>query len=361
MKHFSIEMLPAGYGDCLWIEYGDDHETHRILIDGGLSPTHALLVEKLETLPEDRRSFDLVVCTHIDLDHISGLLKFFAKPPPGVSIGDVWFNGWKQIEPFHALLGAMQGEKLSEFIKEHGLQHNAAFNGKAVVIPDTGALRTIDLPGGMKITLLGPTAGRLTALAEEWHETITGKGLIPGEAAAGEIPEPTEEIGVLGALDVQTLATLPFKEDRSAPNGSSIAFLAEYGGKSALFTGDAFPTDILKALERWNSSTGNPRVTIDAFKISHHGGKPNTSPALLSFVNCPHYLLSSNGVSHGHPDCETIVRVLVHAPDDATRHLHFNYHTEFNSVWDDSTLRAYHKYATHYPDDGQEGIALTLI
>lgn len=360
MKHFSIKMLPAGYGDCLWIEYGDDEKTHRILIDGGLGQTHAALIEQIEALPEDQRTFELVVCTHIDLDHISGLLKFFAKPPQGVRIGDVWFNGWSQIKPYYGQLGAMQGEKLSEFIKAHQLHHNEAFDGKAVVIPATGALRTITLPGGMRITLLGPTSERLVALAEEWHTTITGKDLVPGEAV-DEIPEPTEDIGVLGDLDVATLADIPFKEDRSAPNGSSIAFLAEYGGKSALFTGDAFPTDVLKALERLNSSTGDPRVSMDAFKISHHGGKPNTSPALLSYVNCPHYLFSSNGVSHGHPDRETIARLLIHSPDDVTRQLHFNYRTDFNSCWDDSNMRDDYKYATHYPDDGQSGLEISLL
>ena len=33
---FTIEMLPAAHGDCLWIEYGSGQEVRRILIDGGL-------------------------------------------------------------------------------------------------------------------------------------------------------------------------------------------------------------------------------------------------------------------------------------------------------------------------------------
>ena len=36
---FDIEMLPAGHGDCLWIEYGDESATHRWLIDCGTQPT----------------------------------------------------------------------------------------------------------------------------------------------------------------------------------------------------------------------------------------------------------------------------------------------------------------------------------
>ena len=35
-----IEMLRAGHGDCLWIEYGDPKAPRRVLIDGGATGTH---------------------------------------------------------------------------------------------------------------------------------------------------------------------------------------------------------------------------------------------------------------------------------------------------------------------------------
>jgi hypothetical protein len=34
-KRFRITMLPALHGDCLWIEYGEEGDTHHVLIDGG--------------------------------------------------------------------------------------------------------------------------------------------------------------------------------------------------------------------------------------------------------------------------------------------------------------------------------------
>ena len=36
-----IEMLLAGHGDCLWIEYGDPQAPRRVLIDGGLGSINA--------------------------------------------------------------------------------------------------------------------------------------------------------------------------------------------------------------------------------------------------------------------------------------------------------------------------------
>ena len=67
-----IEMLRAGHGDCLWIEYGDPQHPRRVLIDGGATGTHKrALRPKLLGLPEKDRRFELLMVTHIDADHIA--------------------------------------------------------------------------------------------------------------------------------------------------------------------------------------------------------------------------------------------------------------------------------------------------
>ena len=49
---FKIEMLPAGHGDSLWIEYGDPRCPHRILVDGGLLNNVPIDVARsMSTLP----------------------------------------------------------------------------------------------------------------------------------------------------------------------------------------------------------------------------------------------------------------------------------------------------------------------
>jgi trigger factor len=45
---FNINMLPGGYGDCLWIEYGDPEKPWRILIDAGTLPTYKDLRKYIE-------------------------------------------------------------------------------------------------------------------------------------------------------------------------------------------------------------------------------------------------------------------------------------------------------------------------
>lgn len=363
--HLRIEMLPAGYGDALWIEYGNEHATHRILIDGGLASTHETLHSRLLALPEADRTMELVVCTHMDMDHINGIIRLFKDAPPHVKIGDVWFNGWDQIQGFLGNLGPSEAEQFDAYVRQHGLNKNHAFDGLAVMIPDSGPLPSVRLPGGMKITLLGPTRHRLTRLAAEWKKHVEGLKLVPGEAVdtAPIDGSPIGILGLLGTPDVTALAAIRSDQDNSTANGSSIVLLLEYGGKTALFTGDAFPSDILAALSRRNSS-GLPFFPIDAFKISHHGGKGNTSHDLLRYISSEHYLISTSGVRHEHPDVETIASILVHSARLDNRqplHLHFNYRSTHNQDWDNADLKRTHHYEAHYPAPGMQGLVLDLI
>ncbi len=46
MGIFTLELLPARFGDAIWVEYGDPRSPHRMLIDGGArSTTCATIVE----------------------------------------------------------------------------------------------------------------------------------------------------------------------------------------------------------------------------------------------------------------------------------------------------------------------------
>src|SRR3712207_1874973 len=96
-RMFTITMLPGGRGDSLWIEYGPAAAPHIVIVDGGIPGTERVLRGRLEALPANRRRVELVVVTHIDIDHIGGVLGLLTDPVPGLTIGDVWFNGWKHL------------------------------------------------------------------------------------------------------------------------------------------------------------------------------------------------------------------------------------------------------------------------
>jgi glyoxylase-like metal-dependent hydrolase (beta-lactamase superfamily II) len=72
---FRIDMQPAREGDCLWVEYGDPARPRRILIDGGRRSAYTELKKRFADLPRGQREFELLILSHMDADHIEGLLE----------------------------------------------------------------------------------------------------------------------------------------------------------------------------------------------------------------------------------------------------------------------------------------------
>ncbi len=357
---FRIEMLPAYEGDCFWVEYGQADAPSRLVIDAGRKETYGALVERLAALD---RPAELFVLTHIDDDHIFGAVPLFADARiKDNTFLDVWYNGYTHLDaavarrPEPDVLGPMNGEIFAALLLKGGHPWNESFDqGATVVVPDDGELPRVELPGEMTLTLLSPTWESLSALKRFWEREL--EDIEPGDAeAALEIfsERPSLQPDVLGALvDVEDLIARPYERDTKEPNGSSIAFLAEHGGRAVLFTGDAHPLVLEQSIERLLRERGQTTLPLDAFKISHHGSKKNTSARLLELVDCRRFLISTDGSRHGHPDQEAIARIVYrnHQQSEPTR-IYFNYRTEQNSVWDDEDLKEEWNYQTHYPPEG---------
>lgn len=363
---FDLEMLPARRGDCLWIEYGDPQAPHRVLIDGGLIATwREQLRPRIEALPVDQRRFDLLVITHIDLDHIAGILALLRDPPDGLVFDDIWFNGWPQIEDT-GVLGPRQGEAVSWWLEHRGWHWNKKFDGAAVALDDGDEPVARALTGGMQLTLLSPTRARLGKLREVWKKKIEEAGLEPGAAGAeiegvAHAEDVPLDIGILGdGLDIAQLANAPFMADRSAANGSSIAFLAEYDGRSALCAGDAFAGDVHRSVRRLLHDRGEPRLEIGALKLSHHGGRKNTSRELIESLGCRQYLFSTDGSVYRHPDNESVARVIVHGRAAGTPQLVFNHQSDRTDAWrEHPDLTGTHSCELLLPDD-ESGIRIPV-
>ena len=142
---------------------------------------------------------------------------------------------------------------------------------------------------------------------------------MPGIAAR---PLPPEGFETFGAGDVDTLAATPFRADTSKTNATSISFLFECNGVRILFTGDGGDGRIVKSLTPIAQAEGG-RLRLDALKVAHHGSAGNISQRLLDLIDCPRYLISTNGDRHAHPDPIAIARILVHGGPD--KELVFNY------------------------------------
>lgn len=241
------------------------------------------------------------------------------------------------------------------------------------MVPDDGPLPTHTLPSGMKLTLLSPTSERMTAMKAEWEAQLDDDEdpLTPGdwEAAlerfADEARLQPDALGAADwteewdASDFDTYATEPLDEDTKAPNGSSIAFVLEYGDARVLLTGDAFPSVLAAGLERYRTERQlSGPIPFDAIKLSHHGSKNNVSEELLALVACDHWLVSTNGSRHHHPSPETIARVI---EASAAPHLYFNYVSDETEVWDDEDLADERSYEATFGSDGQLVVPIVPI
>lgn len=345
---FRLVLLPASDGDCMLLSWGDDGPLHHMLVDGGRSSTYPELFKHLEGIVERRERLDLYVLTHIDGDHIGGALSYLRHPQRPIAPDCVWFNGYRQIKGGE-MRSMKQGDDYSQLLDQLGWPLNVQFD-RGVVSVET-APDEIDV-AGLKIRLLSPTAERLRALGEEWGEwraqcaerdpiaeEVRGRG-----REKPPIPDPLviEDMIADGAVDTEL------------PNGSSIAFVAEWKGVRVLLTGDAHPDVLVAALTPFAALEGG-RFRVELLKASHHGSTKNTSRELVEMLDCRRLAISTNGTIHGHPDPNSIARFIYFGVPGG-KVIYFNYETLRTSPWGSPEAQAKYGYVARYPEASQAGI-----
>ncbi|MFZ0790472.1 MAG: hypothetical protein WAM94_12725 [Chromatiaceae bacterium] len=402
---FRIEMLPAAHGDCLWIEYGSGHRVDRILIDGGPAHTYPALRERILHLPAEERRFELLVITHIDADHIEGIVRLLQDAESlSCTFERIWFNGRDQLnlvpDPAGEPLGALQGEMLGMLIADYeGRVGRDVWNrdlpGRVAALDRaTGHLPVVLLGGVCRLTLLSTDHERLLELKDNWADELrearvasgdvqtlkskleASRNLRPlGDVLGGEDEEPAEDrfempaaddrdlvdaLGdVLGGGGAEPGAEAPFGGDTSKANGSSIALLLEYPADRPevrfLLAGDAWPGVLAASIDTLLTDP-DQRLALTGFKLPHHGSVANISPELLGRLNCTHYLVSTSGAVFRHPHARAIELLLEAHAGRGKPHLHFNYLSATTAAWSDPADQQARGYQALHP----KGISLAL-
>ena len=397
-----IEMLPAAHGDCLWIEYGSGATVHRILIDGGPAHTYPALRERILHLPANARRFDLLVITHVDADHIEGVIRLLMDAEAlHCQFDRIWFNGRDQLnavpDPAGQPLGALQGEILGMLIADYeartGTQvWNLDFaRGPAGIDRTHGTLPVVDLPGDCRLTLLSPDHDGLLYLKDRWKSELDRAHVKSGDVTAlrqklaasrslrplGDVlgaadedafaaaDEPRFELpadddsdldagleDALGRGSGEAGADAPFGGDASAANGSSIAVLLEYPAAAPkvrlLLVGDAWPGVLETSITTLLGDPGK-RLAVDAFKLPHHGSVANLSASLLEHLRCSHYLVSTSGALFRHPHKRALDLILAHHAGPGRPTLHFNYLTRCTAPWSEQADQKNRGYRALHP------------
>ncbi len=346
-------MLPARQGDAILVEYGPDDAPRRILLDGGTPGTKSDLRARLLELGPAPLAFEVLVVTHVDGDHIGGVLEMLEEDSGIATFGDVWFNAWRHLPGNETdFFGPVQGERLTVWLDANGAAWNAGFETKAAAIAEQGGLPEFELPDGMHVTVITPGPGELESLRPVWEDEVREAGLEPGVPfnEVFEVPATAEPFGPAPTRsDVETWAATEFESDDSEANGASISLLLEHDGRSALLTGDAHSDPLVRGVTRLLEARGVDRLEVDVFKLPHHGSRRNVSVELLELVTARSYLFSTNGASFGHPDREAVARVALNA---AGSRLCFNYADRVGE-WSEPSLMGELGYSIEAPVDGR--------
>ena len=165
----------------------------------------------------------------------------------------------------------------------------------------------------------------------------------------------------MAADDVRELAEEVSNPDTAVPNGSSIAFLLEHRGRTALLTGDAHIDALGAAIEGLVGD--DKRLVVDVCKLAHHGSEGNTNLDLLDVVGARNYLISTNSDHFNHPDPRAMARLIAHGDPDAPGDgpvLWFNYQTPRTTLWKRPDLREAFGYDVRYPEEPEQGITIVL-
>ena len=402
---FRLEMLPAAHGDCLWIEFGDPARPRRLLIDGGPGRTYAALRTRVLQVPPAERRFDLLVITHIDADHIEGVVRLLQDAEAlGCTFERIWFNGRDQLdqvpdpagEPLGALQGEMLGMLISDLERRTGTRvWNLGWpDGLAAIPPDGPGLPSVEFGQGLegcRLTLLSPDHERLLDLKDTWHKALKDARMVSGDTAAlrlklanarhlrplgdslGAQDDDTEEaeaeaLGVPDEVPDDMLggakeAHAAFGSDDSEANGSSIALLLDYPAERPsvrlLLAGDAWASVLEAALDRLPGLAPGERLALDGFKLPHHGSVRNITASLLRRLDSARYLVSTSGAVFGHPNARAIDLVLAEHRGEAPPALLFNYQSASTAPWSTPERQEAEHFVAVYPPGPGQATVLT--
>ncbi|MBP1643437.1 MAG: metallo-beta-lactamase family protein [Acidobacteria bacterium] len=311
---FRMRVVQAEFGDCFLLEYGSAVAPRFLLVDGGPPDTWELHLEsELAGIAQVGGALDLVMLSHVDNDHIVGLLDLLARlradgAAPLIGVGGIWHNSFGRtvdvdgtlgprlraatmnaasVQSAVAVNGIAEGNALRLAAQALGIPLNAGFPGDLVCADDHPQPVLL---GNLKLTVVGPTRANLDELRAQWETWL----------AAHE--------DAVADGDPQVMAN----SDRSVPNLSSIVVLAEADGKRVLCTGDGRSDHLLQGLGQAGLLDAGGAVHVDVLKVAHHGSDRNATRKFFRLVTADTYVLSANG-KDDNPDLATLIWIVEEA------------------------------------------------
>lgn len=362
-----LQVFQSDKGDCLLMTSNDGK---RVLADGGMSWSYKKHVAPtLSQLQKNGEKIDVVYVSHIDQDHIAGILKMTddlvawkifdfqsqhgntnvkkPKAPRPPEFDKVWNNAFHaQLKdnagPIEEMLAARARAltlRPEAFAQEAALHFAelAQSKGEAVRLSRRLGSKQLNVPlnpefdnglmyvtdpadplsvGSLDFTIIGPFAEDLDDLRKEWNKwlkTQKAKNKLAGiDRKHDKDEDKLHSSSFDNPLDVllAQAAQLGDRDEVSLPNLASLMFHVEdSNGATVLLTGDGHWEDILAGLENCGKLTDGKGLHVDVLKVQHHGSEHNWHADFGKRITADHYIFCGNGAHHN-PDLQVVDALL---------------------------------------------------
>ena len=330
-------------GDCIFLMLENGCHTLNIMVDCGK------YTDEIDNFVKTKlkNKIDYLIVTHIDNDHINGLITMLTQNSDLV-IEHIIYNCYQRVmsnrkqwtEKMRENVSRLYGQLpiVIDMISQDINEEKAVTLAECILRKEewkrtwrreyvTDESPAIQLANNMgRIIFLSPSQAALDQLdkkyrklfwqqlykqkEEEYEKEETIYEALMRIAQLDEDEEIKEENVNDCTINEHTLEqyacqSLSKMDDN---NMASIAFVWEHQGHRILFMGDADPTQVSKAIEEVYKDETKP-VIFDLIKVSHHGSAHSTSCGLMDVIDSERFFFTGGGKER--PSLQTLGRIII--------------------------------------------------
>ncbi|MCG7961649.1 MAG: hypothetical protein JAY81_02970 [Candidatus Thiodiazotropha endolucinida] len=323
---------------------------------------------RLSQLQAAGENLDAVYVSHIDQDHISGVLQLLEdllewriyehhdsqpgpnsvrqpKYPRPPEIKGIWHNAFHDLiirnrgaieDLMAATIPVFYGSNINEAIHAaYEMENITASIPEALKIsrlvrtdlldiplnqppgrPNPGQLLLIEEPnkpfniGSLQFQLIGPSKKQLRRLRKGWNNWLRDpqnrmRTIKIKEEMHRRVNEYTNGNFEGSPFDLRDWNGVPDFKNVTVPNTASLMFLVKDAGRTLLLTGDSQQDIILEGLEETEQLQDGEYIHVDVLKVPHHGSEHNADEEFCKRVSANHYVFCGDG-SHGNPEPDVL-------------------------------------------------------
>ena len=325
-----VAFLDVFHGDCAVITFNNKGQNACIVVDGGETANAAKRIAAY-LKHENVEIIDLLVATHIDADHINGLIHLLKKNTKkqsdwnkgnkkciryywGPKYDPEWVKPQTVAEIRHknnnssrrevmnfVIKSVQQNQDLSKLIRDH------IEDDGNIYFPSLRNKPPLDIFDDVKLEILAPDRQIVDSEIKRKALTMTNEPYkskyLRGDVPSRRGPLTLDDLERIVDINAEEMAKIA---KRTANNQSIVFKLTPKANKAKnwkfLFTGDA-------EHESWDMMLGTKsikrKLSSKVLKVPHHGSVNGINETAFKKIR-PQYSIVSVGQKHGLPDGKTL-------------------------------------------------------